>query len=148
MSWGTEKTLEAPKMTQHITAKFIGHGCIYKISHLTPDAPTLKKNQPTLMRYDLSLPKSENIPKPTFIMLSWIILYWVKTSLFTWDQQSRIELGVTQLNHPTSYSISTSHQSGIRSVLLHYLLLHLWWCHDCAIQAFDDNKTLSASIVC
>ena len=27
MSWGTEKTLEASKTTQHITAKFIGHGC-------------------------------------------------------------------------------------------------------------------------
>ena len=31
MSWGTEKILEASKTTQHITAKFIGHGCTYLI---------------------------------------------------------------------------------------------------------------------
>ena len=28
MIWGTEKTMEAQKMTKHFTAKFIGHGCI------------------------------------------------------------------------------------------------------------------------
>ena len=27
MSWGTEKTMEARKMTKHFTAKFRGHGC-------------------------------------------------------------------------------------------------------------------------
>ena len=27
MSWGTEKTMEAQKMTKCFTAKFIGHGC-------------------------------------------------------------------------------------------------------------------------
>ena len=29
MSWGTEKTMEAQKMTKHFTAKFSGHGCMY-----------------------------------------------------------------------------------------------------------------------
>ena len=42
MSWGTENTLEAPKTTQHITAKFIGHGCTYLDGlveeHLEPEA--------------------------------------------------------------------------------------------------------------
>ena len=32
MSWGTEKTMEAQKMTKHFTAKFIGHGCNVEIN--------------------------------------------------------------------------------------------------------------------
>ena len=28
MSYGTEKTLEAQKMTKHFTATFIGHACV------------------------------------------------------------------------------------------------------------------------
>ena len=30
MSQGTKNTLEASKTTQHITAKFFGHGCIFQ----------------------------------------------------------------------------------------------------------------------